>query len=84
MIQVDHGIPIPPPQPRGRSPGIKNYCPWDKLKVGDSFAYPPACDWRMTRIHAVNQILARKKWDRNTYVARRMPDTDVVRIWRVS
>lgn len=82
MIQVDHGIPIPPQPIKGRprgAPGKRLY-PWAAMEVGDSFIF------RGPNVEAWQRIHARKAHDRKTYVSRVITENGerIVRIWRVA
>lgn len=82
MIQVDHGVPIPPRPRIGRRKGAsgKPQYPWLTMEVGDSFIFP------ITLHRAWARISDRRKFDRRTYEARELVEdgVNVVRIWRVA
>ncbi len=78
MIQIDHGIPIPPAPPQGRPRGAsgKRVYPWRKMAVGDSFVFPGDLRDAWQRVHA------RKIHDSYRYEPRRLDGA--IRIWRVA
>lgn len=82
MIQVDHGIPIPPKTPRGRVPGMSgnHKYPWRSLGIGDSFRFP------FSMHSASRTICDRRKYDRAKYEARHAMENGerIVRIWRTA
>ncbi len=82
MIQIDHGIPIPPPSRYGRPKGTPNAFryPWMAMEVGDSFVFPGSRHEAMQRIHG------RREFDRRIYQSRQTIENgvQVVRIWRTA
>jgi hypothetical protein len=81
MIGIDHGIPLPPKQPRNREPGKRGRFayPWKSLKVSDSFPFPHDMH------SAARTIWDRRKFDPREYEARYVVENGlrIVRIWRV-
>lgn len=81
MIQIDHGIPIPPRPPvgslKGRC-GVHKY-PWATMGVGDSFVFPGILSSAQAR------IWGRRHYDRRRYWAFSVVEDGqtIVRVWRI-
>ena len=79
-IKIEKGIPIPRHEYRCRTLTL---CPFEKMKVGDSFAIKDVDAGMYARLASV-VTREHKRNDGNRYTMRRISEENVVRVWRIA
>lgn len=84
VIKIEKSVPMPPQNHRGAT-GAKNFYPFDRMEVGDSFAIPNGFigpTGRRVTQHSLSSAAYKYGKDHNKQYAIRKVDGGI-RVWRV-